>query len=79
LNDGSSFRTLQAVIEAALDATPKADSPERALLLATLCSELALGTKLERRTALADDAGDGLHCVTRYDQATSTPATLHRK
>ncbi len=45
-----------AVIEAALAATPESDSPERALLLATLGSELALGTTVERRTALADDA-----------------------
>ena len=45
-----------AVLEAALAALPGDDSNERALLLATLCSELALGTTLERRKVLADDA-----------------------
>ena len=45
-----------ATLEAALAALPEADSTERALLLATLCSELALGTPLEERKRLADDA-----------------------
>ena len=33
-----------------------ADDPDRALVLATLCSELAHGSTLERRQALADEA-----------------------
>jgi class 3 adenylate cyclase/tetratricopeptide (TPR) repeat protein len=45
-----------AVLESALSALPGDDSNDRALLLATLCSELALGTTLERRQALADAA-----------------------
>ena len=45
-----------AVLEAALSALPAVDSNDRALLLATLCSELALGTTLEQRKELADAA-----------------------
>jgi len=45
-----------AVLESALSAFPADDSNDRALLLATLCSELALGTTLERRKELADSA-----------------------
>ena len=45
-----------AVLESALHALGDDDGRERALLLATLCSELALGTKLERRQQLADAA-----------------------
>lgn len=44
-----------AVLEAALEALSDDDSPERALLLATLCTELTFGP-LEERRALADDA-----------------------
>jgi DNA-binding SARP family transcriptional activator len=44
------------VIEAALDALPVADSPERARLLATLCAELTYQAPLEHRLALADEA-----------------------
>jgi tetratricopeptide (TPR) repeat protein len=44
------------VIEAALVALPDTDSPERARLLATLCSELIYHSTLERRLALADEA-----------------------
>jgi len=44
-----------AILEAALGALADDDSSERALLLATLCSELCFGP-LERRRALADDA-----------------------
>ena len=44
------------VIEAALDALPGGDSPERSRLLATLCSELIFHSPLERRLALADEA-----------------------
>ena len=45
-----------AVLESALDALSVDDGRERALLLATLCSELALGTTLDRRQELADAA-----------------------
>ena len=44
------------VLEAALDALADSDSPERALLLATLCSEVTYHSPLERRLALADEA-----------------------
>jgi class 3 adenylate cyclase/tetratricopeptide (TPR) repeat protein len=44
------------VLEGALAALPETDSPERALLLATLCSELLYGSSLEQRLALADQA-----------------------
>jgi DNA-binding SARP family transcriptional activator/tetratricopeptide (TPR) repeat protein len=44
------------VIEAALDALPVTDSPERARLLATLCAELTYESSLEHRLALADEA-----------------------
>jgi DNA-binding SARP family transcriptional activator len=44
------------MIEAALDALPDADSPERARLLATLCAELTYKSPLEQRLALADEA-----------------------
>jgi class 3 adenylate cyclase/tetratricopeptide (TPR) repeat protein len=44
------------VLGAALAALPKTDSPERARLLATLCSELIYGSPLEDRIALADEA-----------------------
>jgi tetratricopeptide (TPR) repeat protein len=43
------------ILEMALDRLP-ADNPERALVLATLCSELTYGSPLERREALADEA-----------------------
>ncbi len=43
------------VLEMALDRLP-ADGPDRALVLATLCSELAAGSPLERLQALADAA-----------------------
>lgn len=45
-----------ATLEAALSALPEDDSKERALLLATLCSEIAIGSPLEQRKRLADDA-----------------------
>ena len=44
------------VLESALHALPDDDGRERALLLATLCSELALGTTLDRRQELANGA-----------------------
>ncbi len=43
------------VLEQAVDRL-SADSPNRALALATLCSELGFGSPLERRQALADEA-----------------------
>jgi hypothetical protein len=43
------------VLEMASIASP-ADDPDRALVLATLCSELSYGSPLERRKALADEA-----------------------
>ena len=43
------------VLELALDRV-SADSPDRALVLATLCSELTTGSPLNRRQALADEA-----------------------
>ena len=43
------------ILELALDRLP-ADHPDRALVLATLCSELTYGSPLERRQALADEA-----------------------
>ena len=45
-----------AVLESALEGLGDDDGRERALLLATLCSELALGTTLDRRQELADAA-----------------------
>ena len=57
------------VLEAALNDLP-ARSPERALVLATLCSELAHGSPLELRQGLAEEAesianqsGDDTTCV----------------
>ena len=44
-----------AVLEATLEAIPREDSAERALLLATLCSEISFGSPFERRRALADE------------------------
>ena len=43
------------MLELAVDRLPF-DHPDRALVLATLCSELAYGSALERRRALADEA-----------------------
>jgi class 3 adenylate cyclase/tetratricopeptide (TPR) repeat protein len=43
------------VLEIAVDRLPF-DHPDRALVLATLCSELAYGSTLERRKALAEEA-----------------------
>ncbi len=57
------------VLESALSGLPD-QVPERALVLATLCSELAHGSPLERRQALAEEAesianlsGDDTTCV----------------
>jgi tetratricopeptide (TPR) repeat protein len=75
------------VLEAALDALPETDSPERARLLATLCSELLYGSSLEQRLALAEEAktmarrlGDDatlLHVRARCQIATDTPSRLN--
>ena len=43
------------VLELAVDRLPP-DHPDRALVLATLCSELAYGSTFERRKGLADEA-----------------------
>ena len=43
------------VLEMALDRLPAGD-PDRALVLATLCSEIVIGSPLERLQALADEA-----------------------
>ena len=74
------------VIEEALDALPESDSPERARLLATLCSELQYHSPLERRLALADEAktmarrlGDRATFVDvlyRWGNALNAPSTL---
>jgi class 3 adenylate cyclase len=44
-----------ALLELALERLP-ADVPDRALVLGTLCAELAFGSTLERRRTLADEA-----------------------
>jgi hypothetical protein len=74
------------VIQAALDALPVADSPERARLLATLCAELTYHSPLEHRLALADQAkamarrlSDGatfLEVACRCSIALRVPSTL---
>ncbi len=57
-----------AVLESALEMFPPGDSPERAVLLATLCSELAYGP-LDRRLAVAGQA-------TEIAERLADPATL---
>ncbi len=74
------------VLEAALDARPDTDNPERARLLATLCTEIIYHSPLERRLALADEAkaiarrlGDGaifVDVVSRCGTALVAPSTL---
>ena len=74
------------MIEAALHALPDTDNPERARLLATLCTELIFHGSLERRLALADKAkaiarrlGDRatfVDVVCRCCTALAAPATL---
>jgi hypothetical protein len=44
-----------AIFESALDQVP-ADDPDRALILATYCLEIVVGSTLERRQALASEA-----------------------
>jgi class 3 adenylate cyclase/tetratricopeptide (TPR) repeat protein len=56
------------VLEAALDVLPETDSPERARILSTLCSELAYGP-LDRRLSLASEA-------TAIARRLGDPATL---
>jgi class 3 adenylate cyclase/tetratricopeptide (TPR) repeat protein len=74
------------LLEAALDALGPDDSPQRARILATLCSELNYGAPLERRLALADEAkaiarrlGDTkafVDVVLRCAVSTTAPTTL---
>ena len=74
------------VIEGALHALPETDSPERARLLATLCSEINYHSPLERRLALANEAkaiarrlGDRatfVDVVSRCCNALAAPSTL---
>ena len=52
---GSTDTDKVAVLEMALARLP-AEGPHRALVLATLCAELTLGSPLETRRALADEA-----------------------
>ncbi len=52
---GSTDREKVETLERALDLLPEAH-PDRALVLATLCSELAHGSPLDRRRALAEEA-----------------------
>ncbi len=52
---GASDTEKVALLELALQRLP-ADVPERALVLAALCAELAFGSTLQRRQALADEA-----------------------
>ena len=61
-NDRGTFSTVDTidtekveVLEFALARLP-ADRPERALLLANLCSEMTIGSSLQRRKDLADEA-----------------------
>jgi len=55
-NAGTIDTAKVSVLEGALAALPDKDSTERALLLATLCSEIAFGTPFDERKRLADDA-----------------------
>ena len=74
------------VIEAAIEVLPDTDSPERARLLATLCTEIIYDSPLERRLALADEAkaiarrlGDRatfVDVVYRCGPALNAPSTL---
>ncbi len=61
-NDRGTFSTVSAidvekieVLETALEQLPT-DHPDRALILATLCSERTIGSSLDRRQALANEA-----------------------
>ncbi|MGC9963689.1 MAG: AAA family ATPase, partial [Acidimicrobiales bacterium] len=54
-NTGSIDADKVEILEMSLARLP-ADNPNRALVLATLCSELTYGSPLERRQALADEA-----------------------
>jgi DNA-binding SARP family transcriptional activator len=61
-NDRGTFSTVSAIdtekvemLEASLERLP-ADDVRRALVLATLCTELTVGSSLEHRQALADEA-----------------------
>ncbi len=75
-----------AVLEAVLDAMPTVDSTDRALLLATLCSELIYGRPLEERQILADqaksmarrlaDPATTVQVLTLVEQPLEAPPTL---
>jgi class 3 adenylate cyclase len=54
-NFGAIDRERVAIFEAALAQVPAAD-PDRALILATYCLEIVVGSTLERRQELADEA-----------------------
>ena len=74
------------LIEAALHALSTSDSPDRARLLATLCSEIPYHSPLERRLALADEAkaiarrlgdrGTFVDVVAKCGAALKAPSTL---
>ena len=76
------------VLEAALNALPDADTPERARLLATLCAELAFHSPLPRRLDLADEAAamarrlddpaTFIDVINRCNVATRFPSTVSR-
>ena len=59
-----------------------ADNPDRALVLATLCSELSIGSPLERRQALADEAmahRSSLPATTPRSCASSTTSPIRSR
>jgi class 3 adenylate cyclase/tetratricopeptide (TPR) repeat protein len=74
------------MLEAALGALGETDTPQRARLLATLCSELTYHSPLERRFALADEAkaiarrlGDAatfVDVVSKCSTSLGAPSTL---
>ena len=68
------------ILEMALDRLSP-DDPDRALVLATLCAELAYGSPIERRQALADEAlalaessGDDAHASCESSTLVALPA-----
>jgi tetratricopeptide (TPR) repeat protein len=74
------------LLESALDALPETDTPQRAMLLAILCTEFEYGTSRERCLALAEEAkamarrlGDEatlLEVLGRCGSATDSPSGL---
>ena len=80
-NDRGTFSTVDAIdsekielVELALSRVP-IDHPDRALLLAILCSELTVGSPLERREALAEEAM--AHAENYGDDATVVRVANH--